>query len=161
MILRRVTALVIFLSAFLALGVLSFLGNRALSAVFIVTAGYVVVRHSTRTCTRCSNVHCGFNPNRSKLRTGRSAELDDGCATGFSDLPITRTTVAPLLITGPVAAIGAWQYSPIATIVVAVVILTAHFVFRELTCRHCGNDCVGNCNTRYREWKVAQKQQES
>ncbi len=62
MILRRVTALVILLCAFLALGVLSFLGNRALSAVFIVAAGYVVVRHSISTCPRCSNLHCGYNP---------------------------------------------------------------------------------------------------
>ena len=55
------------------------------------------------------------------------------------------------------------QYNPLyllsAALVLAGVILAAHFVFRELTCRHCGNNCVGNCNPRYLEWKVARQQQ--
>ena len=44
MILRRVSALGILLSAFVGLGVLSFLGNRVLSGIFIVTALVVIVR---------------------------------------------------------------------------------------------------------------------
>ena len=44
MILRRVSALGILRSAFVGLGVLSFLGNRVLSGIFIVTALVVIVR---------------------------------------------------------------------------------------------------------------------
>jgi hypothetical protein len=76
---------------------------------------------------------------------------------GFSDLPITRTTVIPLLLSGPLAFIGAWQYDPVATVTVGVVALTAHSVFRRLTCSHCGNDCAGNCNADYRRWKAVQR----
>lgn len=155
MILRRMSALGILLSAFVGLGVLSFLGNRILSGIFIVTALVVLVRHGFGLCARCSNLACGFN--RRRLGSEGSLEPDDCHGDEFSNLPITRTTVIPLLITGALAGIGAWQYSPLAAIVLAAAILTAHFVFRELTCRHCGNDCVGNCNARYREWKVARQ----
>jgi len=155
MILRRVSALGILLSAFVGLGVLSFLGNRVLSGIFIVTALVVLVRHGFGLCPRCSNLACGFNPHR--LGGEGSFEPDDCHGGEFSNMPITRTTVIPLLITGSLAGIGAWQYSPLAAIVLAAAILTAHSVFRELTCRHYGNDCVGNCNARYREWKVAQQ----
>ncbi len=63
--------------------------------------------------------------------------------------------MVPLLLTGPLAVIGAWQYSPVLTVVTAGVAVSAHFVFRELTCKHCGNDCAGNCNAQYRTWKAA------
>jgi hypothetical protein len=56
MILRRVSALGILLSAFVGLGVLSFLGNRVLSGIFIVTALMVLVRHGFGLCPRCSNL---------------------------------------------------------------------------------------------------------
>ncbi len=155
MILRLVSALGILVSAFVGLGVLPFLGNRVLSGIFIVTALVVLVRHGFGLCPRCSNLACGFNPHR--LGGEGSFEPDDCYGGEFSNMPITRTTVIPLLITGSLAGIGAWQYSPLAAIVLAAAILTAHSVFRELTCRHCGNDCVGNCSARYREWKVAQQ----
>lgn len=151
---RRVTSVVI-LCAFLALGVLSFLGSRVLSAIFIVVAGAVLVRHAVSLCPRCSNLACAFNP-RSKVVAGSSAP-DDRSGGPFSDLEITRTTVVPLLVAGPLAVIGAWLYSPVATVVVGVVALSAHSVFRHLTCSRCGNDCAGNCNERYREWKAAQR----
>jgi hypothetical protein len=151
---RRVTSVVI-LCAFLALAVLSFLGNWVLSAVFIVVAGVVLVRHAISLCPRCSNLACAFNP-RSRTDKGASAP-DDGSAGPFSDLEINRTTVIPLLIAGPLAVIGAWFYSPIATTAVAVVALSAHSVFRHLTCSRCGNDCAGNCNSRYRAWKTEQR----
>lgn len=156
MLARRVTATVI-LCAFLALGVLSFLGDRVLSAIFIVVAGTVLVRHALSLCPRCSNLACAFNP-RSKVVAAGSSTLDDGSGGPFSDLEITRTTVVPLLLAGPLAVIGAWKYSPAATVVVAVVALSAHSVFRHLTCSRCGNDCAGNCNEAYREWKAAQRQ---
>lgn len=152
---RRVTAVVI-LCAFLALAVLSFLGNRVLSAIFIVVAGTVLTRHAVSLCPRCSNLACAFNP-RMKSAAG-SPTSDDGRSGPFSNLEITRTTVVPLLAAGPLAVIGAWLYSPIATVVVAVVALSAHSVFRHLTCSRCGNDCAGNCNGKYREWKAAQRQ---
>jgi hypothetical protein len=148
---RRVTSLVI-LSAFLALAVLAVLGNPILGAVFIVVAGAVLLRNAVSLCPRCSNLACAFNPHASK--SGPVACEDEGVA-GFSDLPITRTTVIPLLLTGPLAFIGAWQYNPFAAVAVGVVALTAHSVFRRLTCSRCGNDCAGNCNARYREWKTA------
>jgi hypothetical protein len=140
----------------LALAVLSFLGNRVLSAVFIVVAGAVLVRHAVSLCPRCSNLACAFNPRAKVAATGASAP-DDGSGGPFSDLEITRTTVVPLLVAGPLAVIGAWLYSPIATVVVAAIALSAHSVFRHLTCSRCGNDCAGNCNGRYREWKAAQR----
>jgi hypothetical protein len=152
---RRVTAVVI-LFAFLALGVLSFLGNRVLSLVFIVVAGVVLARHATVLCPRCSNLACAFNPHFGKSGEPVPAR-DDGGADPFSDLEITRTTVVPLLATGPLAVIAAWMYSPVATVAVGAVALTAHSVFRRLTCSRCGNDCAGNCNGRYREWKAAGK----
>lgn len=117
MIARRLTALVIFLSAFLGLGILSFLGNRWLSAVFIVAAGTVVARHAASICPRCSNIYCGFNPHRATKEPAEGGPGIPGCAGEFSNLPITKTTVAPLLVTGPFAALGAWLFSPIATVV--------------------------------------------
>lgn len=156
MIARNVTSAVI-LGAFLALAILSFLGDRVLSAVFIVVAGTVLVRHAVSICPRCSNFACGFNPRRGKASPERSPEHGSGGGEEFSDLPITRTTVVPLLVSGPLAVIAAWRYSPLATVAFAAVALAAHSVFRELTCGRCGNDCVGNCNGRYREWKVAQR----
>lgn len=156
MIARRVISAVI-LGAFLALAILSFLGNRVLSGVFIVVAGTVLVRHAVSLCPRCSNLACGFNPRRLKVEAEPLVEAGDDRGSGFSDLPITRTTVVPLLASGPFAVIGAWLYSPVVTVVVAAVALTAHFVFRELTCSRCGNDCAGNCNGRYREWRAAQR----
>jgi hypothetical protein len=153
---RNVTAAVI-LVAFLALAVLSFLGNRVLSAIFIVVAGTVLIRHAVSVCPRCSNFACGFNPRRPKACAELAPEHGGGCDEGFSDLEITRSTVVPLLVSGPLAVIAAWGYSPLATIAFAGVALGAHSVFRRLTCSECGNDCVGNCNSRYRAWKGAQR----
>ena len=152
MAVRRVTSLVI-LGAFLALAVFAVLGNPVLGATFIIVAGAVLVHNAVKLCPRCSNVACAFNPRASESGSPPCGEAD---RTGFSRLPITRTTVVPLLMTGPLAFIGAWQYSPVAAVTVAAVALGAHTVFRRLTCSHCGNDCVGNCNPRYREWKASQ-----
>jgi hypothetical protein len=160
MIARRVVTFVI-LGAFLALGVLSFLGDRLLSGIFIAVAGTVLVRHAVSICPRCSNVACGFNPRHAKIGERPAVEPVGSNDEKYSDLPITRTTVLPLLASGPLAVIGAWRYSPIAAVVVSVVALSAHFVFRELTCSRCGNDCAGNCNGQYREWKAAQRRRGS
>ncbi len=150
---RRGTSLVI-LGAFLALAVLSVLGNPILGAVFIVVAGAVLGHHAVRLCPRCSNLDCAFNPRSSRpdALAYESADVE-----AFSDLPITRTTVAPLLLFGPLAFIGAWQYSPVAAVAVGAVALGAHTVFRRLTCSQCGNDCAGNCNPHYRQWKTSQR----
>jgi hypothetical protein len=153
MVARKVVAWVI-LAAFLALAILSFLGDRVLSGIFIVVAGGVLIRQAVSLCPRCSNLDCAFNP-RAKA-AGRALDADDLGDGNFSDLPITRTTVLPLLATGPLAFIAAWKFSPPAAVVLAVVALSAHTVFRRITCSHCGNDCAGNCNGRYREWKRTQ-----
>ena len=150
---RRVTSLVI-LIAFLALAVLALLGNPILGAIFVVVAGAVLARNAVNLCPRCSNVACAFNPRASK---SDPAVCEGDGAEGYSDLPITRTTVIPLLLSGPLAFIGAWQYNPVAAVTVGVVALSAHSVFRRVTCSRCGNDCVGNCNARYRQWKTAQR----
>jgi hypothetical protein len=149
---RRVTSLVI-LGAFLALTVLSVLGNPIFGVLFIVLAGGVLAHHALSLCPRCSNLACAFNPRFSRAGTAASDSVGEDA---FSDLPLTRTTVVPLLLTGPLAFIGAWQYSPVAAVFVAAVALGAHTVFRRITCSHCGNDCAGNCNARYRQWKTSQ-----
>jgi len=150
---RRVTSIVI-LVAFLGLAVLSVLGNPVLGVIFIVVAGAVLVRHAVGLCPHCSNLACAFNPRSAKAETIAS---DDAEAQGFSNLSITRTTVVPLLLSGPLAFVGAWQYNPAAAVTVGVVALGAHSVFRRLTCSRCGNDCAGNCNPRYREWKTLRR----
>ena len=150
---RRVTSLVI-LGAFLALAVLAVLGNPILGVIFIVVAGVVLGHHAVTLCPRCSNLACAFNPRASKAEPLEFANAD---VESFTDLPITRTTVAPLLLTGPLAFIGAWQYSPVAAVAVGAVALGAHTVFRMLTCSQCGNDCAGNCNPAYRQWKTSQR----
>jgi hypothetical protein len=151
---QRVTSAVI-LGAFLALAALSFLGNRFLSSVFIVVAGVVLFRNAASLCPRCSNLACGFNPHRKQAAEHQLHSNDQGGGP-FSDLPITRTTVLPLLVTGPLAFIAAWQFDPVWAVIVAVVALSAHSVFRRITCSRCGNECAGNCNEHYREWKRAQ-----
>jgi hypothetical protein len=150
---RRVTSLVI-LIAFVALAVLAVLGNPVLGAIFIVVAGVVLVRNAVSLCPRCSNLACAFNPRTSK---SDAIVLGGPGPEGFSDLPITRTTVVPLLLSGPLAFIGAWQYNPVAAIAVGVVALGAHSVFSKLTCRRCGNNCAGNCNPSFRQWKTMQR----
>jgi hypothetical protein len=155
MVARTVVAWVI-LAAFLALFVLSFLGDRVLSVIFIVVAGGVLIRQAVSLCPRCSNLDCGFNPHRSRVADAPVESGQAECGGDYSNLPITRTTVLPLLATGPLAFIAAWKFSPPAAVAVAVVALSAHTVFRRITCSHCGNDCAGNCNERYREWKRAQ-----
>jgi len=154
-VVARTTVAWVILAAFLALGVLSFLGDRVLSGIFIVVAGGVLIRQAKSLCPRCSNLDCAFNPNRPKA-TERAVDHDRTWSGDFSNLPITRTTVLPLLVTGPLAFIAAWKFSPSATIVLAAVALSAHTVFRRITCSQCGNDCAGNCNVHYREWKRAQ-----
>jgi hypothetical protein len=152
---RRATSLVI-LGAFLALAVLAVLGNPVIGGLFIVAAGVVLGHHAVRLCPRCSNLECAFNPRFS--RSG--ARLPEGVGGGdqeYSNLPITRTTVIPLLLFGPLAFVGAWLYNPVAAVAVGVVALAAHTVFRRITCSHCGNDCAGNCNASYREWKRAHR----
>ena len=74
----------------------------------------------------------------------------------FSNLPITRTTVLPLLVTGPLAFIAAWKFSPSATIVLAAVALSAHTVFRRITCSPMRQRLRRELNVHYREWKRAQ-----
>lgn len=148
---RRATSLVI-LGAFLALAVLSVLGNHVLGGLFVVVAGLVLGHHAVRLCPRCSNLQCAFNPRSSGSGTRTSEDIGTD-SEAYSDLPITRTTVIPLLLVGPLAFVGAWQYSPFAAVGVGIVALAAHTVFRRLTCSHCGNDCAGNCNVRYRQWK--------
>lgn len=155
--LRRATSTVIFLTAFLGLGILSFLGNHWLSAIFIVTAGVVVVRHAVSLCPQCTNYCCGFNPRLPKISPEELSKHQSEGSAGFSNLPITRTTVLPLLLTGPLAVIGAWLFSPIATIALVGVIFIAHHVFTKITCSGCENNCVGNCNENYRTWKKAEK----
>ena len=49
-----------------------------------------------------------------------------------------------------IAVFAAWQFSPYWTVAWAVCALSAHSVFRELTCKHCENRCLGNCNPAYR-----------
>ncbi|HET6351843.1 MAG TPA: hypothetical protein VFG89_06930 [Coriobacteriia bacterium] len=149
MALRHTTSLVI-LVAFLAFAILGVLGSPILGGIFVVTAGAVLANNAVRLCPRCSNTACAFNPHASKAASPMPDDVD---GQPFSDLPITRTTVLPLLATGPLAFLGAWLYNPIAAVVVAVVALTAHTVFRRVTCSHCGNDCAGNCNPQYRKWK--------
>jgi hypothetical protein len=151
---RRVTSLVI-LGAFLALAILAFLGNLVLGAIFIVVAGAVLARSRFRLCPRCSNMACAFNPRAPK---SEMPDWDCADAQGFSDLPITRNTVLPLLLAGPLAFVAAWLYNPYAAVAVGVVALAAHTVFRKLTCSQCGNDCAGNCNPAYRAWKAAQRE---
>lgn len=157
---RRMTARTavawVILAAFLALGILSFLGDRLLSGIFIVVAGGVLIRQAVSLCPRCSNLDCGFNPHRAQAADDRLESGQGECGGDFSNLPITRTTVLPLLATGPLAFIAAWKFSPLAAVAVAVVALSAHTMFRRITCSQCGNDCAGNCNERYREWKRAQ-----
>ncbi|MCX6031584.1 MAG: hypothetical protein NT169_20070 [Chloroflexi bacterium] len=153
---RRVASLVI-LSMILALCVLSFLGNPLLSVPFIAVTITVLARHASSLCPRCSNLACAFNPHRASVAADVPQGPDCTMKEEFSDLPITRTTVIPFLVSGPVAFVGAWQYSPYGAVVVVTVLLAAHFVFQKLTCSHCGNNCVGNCNTTYQEWKAAQK----
>ena len=150
---RRVTSLVI-LGAFLALAVLAVLGNPVLGGLFIVVAGVVLGHHAVRLCPRCSNLECAFNPRFSRLRTPAPEDIGVGDG-GYSDLPITRTTVIPLLVVGPLAFLAALQYNPVAAVAVGGVALAAHTVFRRITCSHCGNDCAGNCNASYRQWKRA------
>jgi hypothetical protein len=146
---RRVTSLVI-LGAFLALAIFSILGNRVLGGLFVVVAGLVLGHHAVRLCPRCSNLQCAFNPLFSQSRT----RIPEGISVdAYSDLPVTRTTVIPLLLFGPLAFVGAWQYNPVAAVAIGIVALTAHSVFRRHTCSHCGNDCAGNCNVSYRQWK--------
>ncbi len=150
---RRVTSLVI-LGTFLALAVLSVMGNPLLGGLFIVVAGVVLGHHAVRLCPRCSNLDCAFNPRFLKAgpRSARGTTDEP-----YSDLPVTRTTVVPLLLSGPLAFVGAWQYSRIAAVTVGVVALSAHTVFRRITCSRCGNDCAGNCNEHYRAWKRLQR----
>jgi hypothetical protein len=150
---RTATSLVI-LASFLALAVLSILGNSILGTIFIVVAGSVLVRNAVSLCPRCSNLACAFNPRSSKsgVAGGEGAEVE-----AFSELPITRTTVVPLLLSGPLAFVGAWRYNPIAAVAVGVVALSAHSVFTRLTCSHCGNDCLGNCNPLYRRRKTSRR----
>jgi len=150
---RRATSITI-LIAFLALAVLAVLGNPILGGLFIVVAGAVLARNAFILCPKCSNLACAFNPRAPK---SGSATSGAGDADGFSDLPITRTTLIPLLLTGPLAFIGAWQYNPYAAVAVGAVALGAHTVFQKLTCSQCGNDCAGNCNAQYKEWKSAQR----
>jgi hypothetical protein len=150
---RRLTSVVILL-AFLALAAFSVMGNPILGAIFVVTAGAVLVHHAVALCPRCSNMACAFNPRASRLK---SVEITDAVTENDPRLPITRTTVVPLLLTGPLAFIGAWQYSPAAAVTVGIVALGAHSVFQRLTCSHCGNDCAGNCNAQYREWRASQR----
>jgi len=156
---RRVTSLVI-LGAFLALAVLAVLGNPVLGGLFIVVAGVVLGHHAMRLCPRCSNIECAFNPRFSRPGA-RMPEGTAGVAEGYSNLPVTRTTVIPLLLFGPLAFVGAWQYNPVAAVAVGVVALATHTVFRRITCSHCGNDCAGNCNASYRQWKRAQRDVEA
>ena len=108
------TSLVI-LGAFLALAVLAVLGNPILGAIFIVIAGVVLGHHAVSLCPRCSNLACAFNPRASKAEL---PDFESADAEAFTDLPITRTTVIPLLLFGPLAFIGAWQYNPVAAVVV-------------------------------------------
>ena len=150
---RRVTSLVI-LGAFLALAVLAVLGNPILGVTFIVVAGVVLGHHAVRLCPQCSNLACAFNPHASKLEMPEDEGTD---VEAFSNLSITRTTVVPLLLFGPLAFIGAWQYSPVAAVAVGAMALGAHTVFRRLTCSRCGNDCAGNCNQHYREWRISER----
>ena len=150
---RRATSIVI-LGCFLALAILSLLGNPILGAIFIVVAGAVLVHHAVSLCPRCSNSACAFNPRASQAR---ALEMEGTDGADFSNLPITRTTVVPLLLVGPLAFIGTWQYRPVAAVTVGVVALGAHSVFQKLTCSHCGNDCAGNCNTQYRQWKASKR----
>jgi hypothetical protein len=152
---RRATSFVI-LGAFLALAVLAVLGNPVLGGLFIVVAGVVLGHHAVRLCPRCSNLECAFNPRFSRPGA-RVREDAGGGAETYSDLPITRTTVMPLLLFGPLAFVGAWVYNPVAAVAVGGVALAAHTVFRRITCSHCGNDCAGNCNASYRQWKRAQR----
>lgn len=146
---RKVTSLVI-LGAFLALAVFSVLGNRLLGGLFVVVAGLVLGHHAVRLCPRCSNLQCAFNP---RFSGSQSQAPEDISVDAYSNLPVTRTTVIPLLVVGPLAFVGALQYNPVAAVAVGIVALTAHTVFRRHTCSRCGNDCAGNCNAEYRQWK--------
>ena len=149
---RRVVSWVI-LVAFASIAVLAVLGNPWLAAVFLVVEAAVLGHHAFSLCGRCSNVACGFNK--------RASEASDGALDhdAYSDLPVTRTTVIPLLASYPLAVIAAWQFSPLATVAVGALGLGAHQVFRKLTCAHCGNDCVGNCNGTYKIWRAEQRRQ--
>jgi hypothetical protein len=158
MLLRKAVANVIFFSAFVGLGILALLGNWMLASVFIVTVVFVVSRHIFSICPRCSNFACGFNPRGKNISSSAQPEPGDVNGSGFSNLPTTRTTVLPFLITGPFAAIAAWIYSPVATVILFVIILIAHSIFSKITCSHCENDCVGNCNEEYKDWKAARNQ---
>lgn len=152
---RRVTSVVI-LGAFLGIALLAFLGNLWLATVFFAVEAFVLGHHALSLCKRCSNTACGFN--RLAPRHGQSEAQD---VVPYSNLPVTRTTIVPLLAAYPLAVVAAWRFSPLATIAVGAVGLAAHSVFRRLTCRNCGNDCIGNCNERYRAWRAHEREHAS
>ena len=147
---RRITSMVI-LAAFAAIALLAFLGNPWLASAFLLVEGAVLAHHAFSLCGRCSNLACGFNPGAGR---GEAPPVEPGA---YSDLPITRTTVIPLLAAYPLAVVAAWQASPIGTVAVGAVGLGAHQVFRKMTCSRCGNDCVGNCNAEYRAWRSEER----
>lgn len=139
------------MALFVALGVLSFLGDRTLFWVYVATITPFLLLHALYLCPRCTNYSCAMNP-RSPVFFLRRRHEDPRSATTFSDHPILWTAL-PMSVSGVAATVGAWMFSPALTVAAAVFTVGVHRLYVRNTCRNCTNDCPGNGNAAYWAWK--------
>ena len=144
------------IAIFAALGVFAFLGNRILFVVWAALTVPFLVYHVRRVCARCTNISCGLNPRSPDFifRLGSSRTPTDDL--GYSDINPIFVSTLPLAALAVLALVGAWQYSPLATVALLACAAANMTIYERVSCRRCTNNCPNNRNPAYRRWKEQQ-----
>ncbi len=137
----------------MVLAVLAYMGSAWLFAIYLAALGNAVSFHWWYACSRCSNTCCSFNA-RSPEFFARFTPLKmvGEPVSEFSDI---RSLVAgiPLLVSVAIGVVGAWLYSPAATIAWLAYMGLVGYAYWRTSCAGCGNECPANRNPAYRTWK--------
>lgn len=140
-----------FLVLFAAFGVAAYLGDPLMALLYVLAFAPLALVHAVYLCPRCTNVHCGLNPNSPEFVFRR--RKGDPVATGrFSGHRIVWTA-APMSLAGGFAVVGAWRWNPWSLLAFAVGAAFVHRLYLRETCAYCTNACPGNKNPAYRAWK--------
>lgn len=142
------------IAVLLGLAVLAYLGNALLFAFYLAALGNSFAFHWWYACSRCSNLCCAFNVRSSEyfLRS-KPVRMIGEREQEFSNI---RSVVAgvPFLVSIAIGVVGAWLFSPVATVIWLVILAGVGYWYWRVSCSGCGNDCPANRNARYLAWRA-------
>ena len=149
----RKAAVWILVAGVVLTSVFAALGSTTVFAVYAVALGVTGWLHWSRGCAMCTNTACAINPRSPECVFGtRRGAVATPEGEEFSDLDSARLGI-PVVLALLVGLYGVWTFSPLALAATVLVIAAGFALYSCVSCTGCTNDCPGNRNPAYHEWK--------